>query len=1373
MHAARREVEEDRDPVVALDYAYITKDGREVDASGQEAATHDILTMLVVREDRFKSYAATAVQRKGAVDNVVAYVVGFVRSLGYRRLILQSDNEPAILALKREVRRQLDIEVVERESPPYDHQGNGFVEVGCREIKRQCRALVLAMESRLGAVPLTHPTMMWLPRHAAAVLNRYRRGDDGHTPEQRRTGRAWRRPALQFGERVQFKPATAKRADLAPRLEEGLYVGHHERSGSVICLTAAGAYFGFAVKRLEEAVRWQKAGLMDMKGLPWEMKPPTEEQRAPRRPAGPREPSQAEVPPPPAAPGVRARYVTRADVEQHGGTDYCPGCISVTLYGTAKVSHSKACRERMGKLLAQEVSGRGRARLEEHARKRGAQAEGAAAPQAEEEAEAKRLRAADGSNIPEAAEQLEDAPSQGGERRTEALPWLERVRSGKRGAEGDVQASQRARLADKTGQKRAHEVDSEILARPRLADKTGQKRGAEVETQVLEDDTRETSGHADADVVLVAPVGQTADPAAATGAEPADSAMEAASASMLARVRSAFVSAGDAALNEDLAEIALLVAELNGVDVSEIYSPARFCAEAALLGLRPGFSADLEEIAPDGRPWDLSRPEGEQAVHHLLEVEKPKLLCGSPPCEKFSTLQHIGAARRDPAKFKLELEAAKRHLRVAVRAYRRQLDEGRLFLHEHPWSAASWKEPEMAALAADPRCIVVRGAMCAWGMMAHDDEGQPGFVRKHTGWLTNSRCIAAALSEDCPGDHRHVRLIGGGRAHRARIYPPKLVKAILRGLAEELRAEAACAFTDICATVGGEVCAEPPAPGGALLDGGYWDDVNGGWLPPHLVIAARGEELGWVHERKVYEEVDEEQCWQETNRPPISLRWVDTNKGTEDQPRIRSRIVVRELACKTQWMEAAELFSAMPPLEALKLMMSILVGRGRTTRGGVLKMGLYDISRAHFYGVAKRRVFVALPEEEAKPGKCALLLRTMYGTRDASATWQDDYLEHLEAKGAYKRGSASPAIFRGTGADETAGLVHGDDFAVLSDDEGLDAMEALLGERYDFKRLGRLGPDSRDDRECIFLNRVLRYTGTAEEPAMEMEADPKHGRAIVETLGLQDAKAVPTPSVKLTAEEAAEQASAPAMAPADCTKFRSVVMRAAYMAQDRPDLAEAVKTLSRRMVSPTAGDMMRLKRLGRYVLGRPRASLEFLPQRLPQELLVEVDSDFAGDLATRRSTTGVACLLGEHVIKTQSVLQSTVSLSSGESEFYAAVQGSATGLGIQSLLADWNVSVSVTVASDSSAARGLASKRGLSKTRHIATRFLWLQERVRRKEVKLLKVATAVNRGDLFTKSLAGPRLDALVTRLALRYHDGASDVLRAGLRKARVRTGG
>ena len=264
------------------------------------------------------------------------------------------------------------------------------------------------------------------------------------------------------------------------------------------------------------------------------------------------------------------------------------------------------------------------------------------------------------------------------------------------------------------------------------------------------------------------------------------------------------------------------------------------------------------------------------------------------------------------------------------------------------------------------------------------------------------------------------------------------------------------------------------------VDGGYWDDVHGGWLSTSLVAEARKEELKCIHSRDVYEEAEVEQCYAETSRPPISLRWVDTNKGTE-KPRIRSRLVVCELRCETQHMEA-ELFSAMPPLEALILMVSILVGRKRIMWRG--KLGTYDISSTHFCGVAKRNVFVALPEEEAKPGKCALLKRTMYGTRDAGATLQDDYFQHLEARG-YVRGSSSPSIFRGTGDDETAGLVHGDDFAVLSDDKGLDAIEVVLGERYDFKRIGRLGPDSQDDK-----NRILQYAG-AEEPAMELEADAK------------------------------------------------------------------------------------------------------------------------------------------------------------------------------------------------------------------------------------------------------------------------------------------
>ena len=63
-----------------------------------------------------------------------------------------------------------------------------------------------------------------------------------------------------------------------------------------------------------------------------------------------------------------------------------------------------------------------------------------------------------------------------------------------------------------------------------------------------------------------------------------------------------------------------------------------------------------------------------------------------------------------------------------------------------------------------------------------------------------------------------------------------------------------------------------------------------------------------------------EECWDVTHRAPISLRWVDTNKGDDEFENYRSRIVVRELkrAGLGAALTAAEVFSAMPPTEALR-----------------------------------------------------------------------------------------------------------------------------------------------------------------------------------------------------------------------------------------------------------------------------------------------------------------------------------------------------------------------------------------------------------------------------------------------------------------------
>ena len=120
---------------------------------------------------------------------------------GNRRITLKSDNEAAILALKREVKVQTkDVEIVWQEAPTGDHSANGAVEVAVRDQKRQVRALLSEVEENLGKLDDTHPILTWLSRHAAFCLSRFSIKDGGRTPYQKLTGRKLDRPLVSTGE---------------------------------------------------------------------------------------------------------------------------------------------------------------------------------------------------------------------------------------------------------------------------------------------------------------------------------------------------------------------------------------------------------------------------------------------------------------------------------------------------------------------------------------------------------------------------------------------------------------------------------------------------------------------------------------------------------------------------------------------------------------------------------------------------------------------------------------------------------------------------------------------------------------------------------------------------------------------------------------------------------------------------------------------------------------------------------------------------------------------------------------------------------------------------------------------------------------------
>ena len=118
------------------------------------------------------------------------------------------------------------------------------------------------------------------------------------------------------------------------------------------------------------------------------------------------------------------------------------------------------------------------------------------------------------------------------------------------------------------------------------------------------------------------------------------------------------------------------------------------------------------------------------------------------------------------------------------------------------------------------------------------------------------------------------------------------------------------------------------------------------------------------------------------------------------------------------------------------------------------------------------------------------------------------------------------------------------------------------------------------------LNRVIRRT----TQGYELEADLRHAELIVEQLELQDCKPVTTAGVDTEIECAAwsEEPEGEELPASEATRYRAIGARCNYLQPDRPDIQYAVKEVCRLMSRPTARAWELLKRVGRYLKGRPR-----------------------------------------------------------------------------------------------------------------------------------------------------------------------------------------
>jgi len=326
---------------------------------GQEDQESAVL--LAMRELKTGMMLGMVVPRKGLAESwIERRVAQFMNSFGYKKVLLRSDNENSIVALRKMIIKLCDAEVIDEDSIKGESQTNGLAEVGVKIIEGIVRTLKIDLEKNMKkAVDNKSVALAWLVEHSCVVYNRCTVCSDGRTPWQRAYGKAASLPLVPFGEKVLYKKLKAtgdKKNSLEPRFSYGIYLGSRPKSGEHYIGVEEGVIRCRDVRRLAEDKRYDVEMLEKIKGTPWSplggdamLEVPTNIKTETLRPDENDE-YRPDI-------NIKKMMITKEDIKKFGKSERCGGCRAVTGGQGQRQSHTDECRKRIESELAKDPVG--------------------------------------------------------------------------------------------------------------------------------------------------------------------------------------------------------------------------------------------------------------------------------------------------------------------------------------------------------------------------------------------------------------------------------------------------------------------------------------------------------------------------------------------------------------------------------------------------------------------------------------------------------------------------------------------------------------------------------------------------------------------------------------------------------------------------------------------------------------------------------------------------------------------------------------------------------------------------------------------------------------------------------------------------------
>ena len=223
---------------------------------------------------------------------------------------------------------------------------------------------------------------------------------------------------------------------------------------------------------------------------------------------------------------------------------------------------------------------------------------------------------------------------------------------------------------------------------------------------------------------------------------------------------------------------------------------------------------------------------------------------------------------------------------------------------------------------------------------------------------------------------------------------------------------------------------------------------------------------------------------------------------------------------------------------------------------------------------------------------------------------------------------------------------------------------------------------------------------------------------------------------------------------------RGNVARVVYLAHDRMDLSVSACLLATSMANPRGSDQARLKRVGRYLKGRPLYCQLYRWQSETTQITLQTDSDWVTCQNTRRSKSGGVIFVGVHPVSHWCRLQTQVALSSGEAELYSSVHGVKELAGFINVLRerfgeDW---CSIKHEVDATTCRGIMLRRGAGGIKHLQVKDLWVQEAVRQYNINVVKIPREQNVADALASPRTSKDLEVKLTTVGVTWPSTVQD---------------